>query len=311
MIEIEELTKTYGRVAAVRDLTFRAEPGRVTGLLGLNGSGKSTTLRILLGLTRPTSGSARINGKRYRDLDKPLTHVGSVLEQGLSHPGQSGYAHLVTQSLLGGVGRDRVGALLEYVGLEDAATKRTGDYSLGMRQRLAVATALLGEPNVLVLDEPANGLDPPGMAWLREMLRAHADNGGTVLISSHLLAELEQVVDDVVIIGEGRILASGPLSELSGTTQLRVRGSDPVLLAEVFEKAGATVVPASGLLFVSGLTAEEAGDLALAARVAIYELVTETQDLEDVFMTVAHGRMSEAHGRMSEAHGRMSEAEGR
>ncbi len=132
-----------------------------------------------------------------------------------------------------------------------------------------------------------------------------------MLISSHLLAELEQVVDDVVIIGEGRILASGPLSELSGTTQLRVRGSDPVLLAEVFEKAGATVVPASGLLFVSGLTAEEAGDLALAARVAIYELVTETQDLEDVFMTVAHGRMSEAHGRMSEAHGRMSEAEGR
>ncbi|SDT47098.1 ATP-binding cassette domain-containing protein [Actinoplanes derwentensis] len=290
MIEIKELTKTYGRMDAVRDVTFTAEPGRVTGLLGMNGSGKSTTLRILLGLTRATGGSALINGKRYRDLDRPLTHVGAVLEQGLSHPGQSGYAHLVTQSLLGGVGRDRVGALLEYVGLEDAATKRTGDYSLGMRQRLAVATALLGEPNVLVLDEPANGLDPPGMAWLREMLRAHADNGGTVLISSHLLAELEQVVDDVVIIGQGRILASAPLAELSGTARLRVRGSDQTRLAEAYEKAGATVVPANDLLIVSGLTPEEAGDLALAVQVAVYELMAETQHLEDVFLSVAEGR---------------------
>lgn len=290
MIEITELTKTYGRVDAVRDVTFTALPGRVTGLLGLNGSGKSTTLRILLGLTRATRGTALINGRRYRDLDRPLTHVGAVLEQGLSHPGQSGYAHLVTQSLLGGVGRDRVSALLEYVGLEDAATKRTGDYSLGMRQRLAVATALLGQPNVLVLDEPANGLDPPGMAWLREMLRAHADNGGTVLISSHLLAELEQVVDDVVIIGEGRILASAPLVELSGTSRLRVRGADQGRLAEAYERVGATVVPENGLLLVSGLTAEQAGDLALETRVAIYELVSETQHLEDVFMSVAEGR---------------------
>ncbi|GAA1623305.1 ATP-binding cassette domain-containing protein [Actinoplanes couchii] len=290
MIEIKELTKTYGRVDAVRDVTFTAAPGRVTGLLGLNGSGKSTTLRILLGLTRATRGQALINGKRYRELDKPLTHVGAVMEQGLSHPGQSGYAHLVTQSLLGGVGRNRVGALLEYVGLDDAAVKRTGDYSLGMRQRLAVATALLGEPNVLVLDEPANGLDPPGMAWLRELLRAHADNGGTVLISSHLLAELEQVVDDVVIIGEGRILAAGPLAELSGTARLRVRGSDPARLAEVYEKAGAVVVPADGLLLVSGLSAEEAGDLALDVRVAIYEMTAENRHLEDIFMSVAEGR---------------------
>jgi ABC-2 type transport system ATP-binding protein len=284
MIEIRDLTKTYGRVAAVRDVTFTAEPGRVTGLLGLNGSGKSTTLRILLGLTRPTGGTALINGRRYRELDQPLRHVGAVLEQGLSHPGQSGYAHLVTQALLGGIDRSRVGPLLEFVGLEDAATKRTGDYSLGMRQRLAVATALLGEPDVLVLDEPANGLDPPGMAWLRELLRARAEAGATVLISSHLLAQLEQVVDDVVIIGEGRILAAGPLADLAGTARLRIRAGDPVRLAEAYERAGAVVVPHEGRLFVSGLSPEQAGDLALESRVPLYELVAEIEHLEEIFM---------------------------
>jgi ABC-2 type transport system ATP-binding protein len=276
MIEIRDLTKTYGRVAAVRDVSFTAPPGRVTGLLGLNGSGKSTTLRILLGLTRPTRGAALVNGERYRDLDQPQRHVGAVVEQGLCHPGQSGYAHLATQAL--------------FVGLEDAATKRTGDYSLGMRQRLAVATALLGEPSVLVLDEPANGLDPPGMAWLRELLRQHAEGGGTVLISSHLLAELEQVVDDVVIIGEGRILAAGPLAELSGTARLRVRGGDLIRLAEAYERAGAVVVPDGDVLFVSGLSSAQAGDLALEARVPIYELMAEAQHLEDIFMSVAEAR---------------------
>jgi ABC-2 type transport system ATP-binding protein len=284
MIEIRDLTKTYGRVAAVRDVTFTAAPGRVTGLLGLNGSGKSTTLRILLGLTRPTSGTALINGQRYRELVQPLRHVGAVLEQGLSHPGQSGYAHLVTQALLGGIDRSRVGPLLEFVGLEEAAAKRTGDYSLGMRQRLAVATALLGEPNVLVLDEPANGLDPPGMAWLRELLRAHAEAGGTVLISSHLLAELEQVVDDVVIIGQGRILAAAPLAELAGTARLRVRGGDSVRLAEAYEKAGADVAAEGDRLFVAGLTPEQAGDIALEIQVPVYEMVAEAEHLEDIFM---------------------------
>lgn len=290
MIEIRDLTKTYGKVDAVRDVTFTAAPGRVTGLLGLNGSGKSTTMRILLGLTRPTRGSALINGQRFRDLDQPLRHVGAVLEQGLCHPGQSGYAHLATQALLGGLSRQRVGELLEFVGLEDAATKRTGDYSLGMRQRLAVATALLGEPSVLVLDEPANGLDPPGMAWLRELLRRHAADGGTVLISSHLLAELQQVVDDVVIIGAGRILAAGPLAELSGTARLRVRGGDQGRLAAAYEEAGATVVPDGDVLFVAGLSPEEAGDLALRIQVPVYELVAEAQHLEDIFMSVAEAR---------------------
>jgi ABC-2 type transport system ATP-binding protein len=290
MIEIRDLTKTYGRVDAVRDVTFTAAPGRVTGLLGLNGSGKSTTLRILLGLARPTRGAALINGRRYHELDQPVRHVGAVIEQGLSHPGQSGQAHLRTQAILGGLPRERVGRLLEYVGLDDAATQRTGDYSLGMRQRLAVATALLGEPSVLVLDEPANGLDPPGMAWLRDLLLQHAAAGGTVLISSHLLAELQHFVDDVVIIGQGRILASGTLAELTGTARLRVRGGDPERLAKAFEHHGAEVVPDGPVLFVSGIGPEQAGDIALAAQVPIYELVAEAQHLEDIFMTVSEAR---------------------
>lgn len=290
MIEIRDLTKTYGGVDAVRDVTFTAVPGRVTGLLGLNGSGKSTTLRILLGLARPTRGTALINGCRYRELKDPVRHVGAVIEQGLSHPGQSGYAHLRTQAQLGGFPRERVRRLLEYVGLEDAASKRTGDYSLGMRQRLAVATALMGEPSVLVFDEPANGLDPPGMAWLRDLLLSHAAAGGTVLISSHLLAELEHFVDDVVIIGQGRILASGTLAELRGTARLRVRAGNPERLAAAFEHYGAAVAADGPVLFVSGLSQEQAGDIALAAQVPVYELVAEAQHLEDVFMTVAEAR---------------------
>ena len=289
MIETRELTKTYGRVDAVRDVTFTAAPGRVTGFLGLNGSGKTTTLRMLLGLSRPSSGAALIGGRRYRDLRRPLREVGAVLEQGLCHPGQSGRAHLRTQAMLSGAGRHRVEQLLEYVGLADAADQRTGDYSLGMRQRLAVATALLGEPPVLVLDEPANGLDPSGMAWLRGLLHAHADAGGTVLISSHLLAELEQLIDDVVIIADGRIRLAAPLAAVAGdqTTRLRVRGGDPQLLWDAYERAGAAVDTDGRVLFVSGLTAEDAGEIALHVRVPVYELTAETPSLEKLFLDLA------------------------
>ncbi|BCJ47837.1 ABC transporter ATP-binding protein [Actinoplanes ianthinogenes] len=287
MIEVRDLTKTYGRVHAVQDVTFTASPGRVTGLVGLNGSGKSTTLRILLGLSRATRGAALINGKRYRDLRHPLRQVGAVLEQGLAHPGQTGYSHLVTQALLSGTSRDRVKELLDFVGLDAAASKRTGDYSLGMRQRLSVATALLGEPDVLVLDEAANGLDPAGMAWLRGVLRRHAADGGTVLISSHLLNDLEQVADDVVIIGQGRVLHTGRLDALIGGTRLRVRCGDPARLWAAFEHYGATVAADGQVLLVSGLTAENVGDLALHLQVPLYELVTETTHLEDVFLSLA------------------------
>lgn len=288
MIETIELTKAYGRSRAVDGLSFAAAPGRITGFLGLNGSGKTTTLRMLLGLTRPTAGEALIDGRPYADLAQPLRQVGAVLEQGISHPGQSGRAHLITYAMLAGAGRSRVDSLLETVGLTDAAHQRTGDYSLGMRQRLAVATALLGEPPVLVLDEPANGLDPEGMAWLRRLLRDHADAGGTVLISSHLLAELAQLIDDVVIIADGRLRHAGPLDELYGTAthRLYVRGRDPQRLRDAFEAAGAKVA-GDDTLEVDGLSAEDAGELAFAAGVPLYELTTDVPNLEQLFLSLA------------------------
>ena len=286
MIEVIGLTKSYGRVRAVDQVTFTAAPGRVTGFLGLNGSGKTTTLRMLLGLSRPTSGSALINKVRFRELRDPARQVGAVLEQGISHPGQSGRAHLTTQALLTGADRARVDLLLEQVGLEDAAEQRCGDYSLGMRQRLAVATALLGDPSVLILDEPANGLDPEGMAWLRELLREHARNGGTVLISSHLLAELAQLIDDVVIISRGSVRYAAPLDDLYGSTaaRLRIRGRDPQRLWQAFEEAGATVEGDGYALQVFGLTPENAGEIAFAAGVPIFELASDAPNLEQIFL---------------------------
>lgn len=284
MIETKALTKRFGKVDAVRDVTFTAAPGRVTGFLGMNGSGKTTTLRMLLGLSRPTSGSALVNGQLYRNLTHPLRQVGAVLEQGLMHPGQTGRGHLRSQALLCGAGRQRTEDLLEYVGLADAAGQRTGDYSLGMRQRLAVATALLGEPAVLVLDEPANGLDPSGMAWLRGLLRDHAEAGGTVLISSHLLAELELLVDDVVIIANGQVKLAAPLFLES---RLRVRGREPHRLWQAYEQAGAAVTTDGNMLYVTGISAEDAGEIAFSAQVPLYELTVETPSLEKLFLDLA------------------------
>ncbi|GAA1765085.1 ATP-binding cassette domain-containing protein [Luedemannella helvata] len=296
MIELIDLTKSYGRIRAVNGVTFTAEPGRVTGFLGLNGSGKTTTLRMLLGLTRPTSGTALINKVRYRELRDPARHVGAVLEQGISHPGQSGRAHLVTHALLSGVARNRVDPLLAYVGLADAAHQRCGAYSLGMRQRLAVATALLGDPPVLVLDEPANGLDPEGIAWLRELLRAHARKGGTVLIASHLLAELAQLIDDVVVISDGTVRYVAPLAQLYGSTsaRLRIRGRDPERLSRALQAAGALVGTDGGALDVTGLTPEEAGDIAFEAQVPIYELVRDSPNLEQLFLDLVTAANAEA-----------------
>ncbi len=224
---------------------------------------------------------------RYRRLRQPTRTVGAVLEQGLSHPGLTGRGHLFTQAPMSGAGRSRVEELLEYVGLADAASKRTGEYSLGMRQRLAVATALLGEPSVLVLDEPANGLDPSGVAWLRGLLRAHAAAGGTVLISSHLLAELAQLIDDVVIIVAGQVTLAEPLSALAGGSRLRVRGRDPGRLWDAYESMGAGLDADGDTIFVTGLTAEDAGEIALEIGVAVYELTVETPSLEQVFMQLA------------------------
>ena len=289
MIEAVALTKRYGQVRAVDGVTFTAVPGRVTGFLGLNGSGKTTTLRMLLDLARPTSGEARINGHRFRELRDPLRQVGAVLEQGISHPGQSGRAHLAAQAVLAGASRARVEHLLEYVGLAHAAHQRTGGYSLGMRQRLGVATALLGDPAVLILDEPANGLDPEGMAWLRGLLRDHARQGGTVLISSHLLAELAQLIDDVVIIARGRVSWAGPLADLYGVTtrRLRVRGRDPRRLWQAFARAGGQVSTDGHALEVIGLSPEDAGEIAFRAQVPVYELTVDAPSLEQIFLELA------------------------
>jgi ABC-2 type transport system ATP-binding protein len=292
MIETIELTKAYRKIRAVDGLSFTAGAGRVTGFLGLNGSGKTTTLRMLLGLTRPTSGAALINGRPYAALAQPLRQVGAVLEQGICHPGQSGRAHLIGQAVLAGAGRSRVERLLEQVGLADDGHRRTGDYSLGMRQRLAVATALLGEPPVLVLDEPANGLDPEGIAWLRHLLRDHANAGGTVLLSSHLLAELAQLIDDVVIIANGRVRCAVPLADLYGgpDRRLRVRGRDPGRLCRAFEAAGGKVAADGQALAVDGLSTEEAGEIAFAAGVPVYELTVDPPNLEQIFLDLAAER---------------------
>lgn len=284
MIQIHRLTKTYGQVRAVDDASFSATPGRVTGFLGLNGSGKTTTLRVLLGLTRATSGAALINRRPYRALRHPLREVGAVVEQDACHPGQTGRAHLLTQAVFAGVKQSRVDALLDQVGLAEVAERRTREYSLGMRQRLAVATALLGQPSILVLDEPANGLDPEGILWLRRLVRDHARAGGTVLISSHFLTELEQLIDDVVVIARGQVRCAAPLAALTGGgLRWRVRGRDPGLLRKVFEDAGARVRSAGAILDVTGLPAEQLGDLAFFAHVPIYELAPSDPDLERIF----------------------------
>jgi ABC-2 type transport system ATP-binding protein len=214
MLNIDHLTKRYGTVTAVDSLSFEVGPGRVTGFLGPNGAGKTTTLRMLLGLTAPTSGTATINGVRYRDLPNPVRTVGAALEADCFHPGRSGAEHLRIMATAAGISRRRVAQVLDIVGLAEAGHRRVGTYSLGMRQRLTLATTLLGDPGVLILDEPLNGLDPDGIRWMRDLLRQLAGEGRTVLVSSHLLAEAVQTVQDVVVISRGRLAAEGPVTEL-------------------------------------------------------------------------------------------------
>ena len=213
-IQITGLRKSYGAFDAVHDVDLTVEPGRVVGLLGPNGAGKTTTLHVLLGLAAPTAGQALVQGRRHGDLDDPARTVGALLDAGGLHPGRTGRHHLRILALAAGLPDHRVDDVLEIVGMTPAADRRVRTYSLGMRQRLGLAAALLGDPAVLVLDEPANGLDPAGMRWLREMLRSFADDGGAVLLASHVLAEVTQVADDVVVVGQGRVITAGPLDEL-------------------------------------------------------------------------------------------------
>ncbi len=285
-IEVVGLTKRFGDTVALDDLTFSVTPGSVTGFLGPNGSGKTTTLRCLLGLVRPTAGSATIGGRAYRDLPRPLSVVGSALEASDFHPGRSARDHLTVMALAAGVDRSHADAMLERVGLGDVARRRVGGFSLGMRQRLALAQALIGEPRVLVLDEPANGLDPAGIAWLRGFLRAFAADGRTVLVSSHVLSEVQQTVDEVVVINRGRMVRQGRLADLdTGPAAVLVRTPDPEGLRAALPGVPVEALPL-GLLRVSGPTAEQVGRAAFEAGVELHQLTPEAGDLERLFFAL-------------------------
>jgi ABC-2 type transport system ATP-binding protein len=294
VLEVQSLTKRFGRsVTAVADLSFTVRPGRVTGFLGPNGSGKTTTLRCLLGLVRPTAGSALVDGAGYLSLPDPVRTVGAALEASSFHPGRSGRNHLRVVCAAAGLPDARADEVLEAVGLAEAGRRRVVEYSLGMRQRLALATALLGDPGALVLDEPANGLDPEGIAWLRGYLRERAARGGTVLVSSHVLSEVQQTVDDVVIIRSGTLVHSGALAELgSRGARLILRTPDVDRLAAALTEAGPEVVVArreDGALLVTGMGPEEAGHRAFAAGCELHELSTEPDALERVFLELTGG----------------------
>jgi ABC-2 type transport system ATP-binding protein len=286
-ITIEGLTKRFGEVVAVDDLSFEVDQGTVVGFLGPNGAGKTTTLRMLLGLVTPTAGSARIDNRAYRALADPVRHVGAVLEASSFHPGRSARNHLRVVATAAGLPRTRADAVLDQVGLTQAARRRVSGFSLGMRQRLGLATALLGDPRVLILDEPANGLDPEGVHWLRGLLRDLADQGRTVLVSSHVLAEVAQTVDQVVIVAGGRLVTQSTLAALTARTEqlVRVRTPQAQALRTQLTAQGIRVDPDGGdQLVVVGVTTEAVGRAAAAAGIAIYEMRAERSNLEDVFL---------------------------
>jgi ABC-2 type transport system ATP-binding protein len=296
MIAVEHLSKRYGRQLAVDDISFSCEPGTVTGFLGPNGAGKSTTLRMICGLTNANAGSASVLGTSYRSLPNPGREVGVLLDASAQHSGRSGREALALTAKLLGVERRRVDELMEYVGLsKTAAKKRVGTYSLGMRQRLGIAQALLGDPRVLILDEPANGLDPEGIAWMRRLLRDFADRAGTVLLSSHLLREVEAVADQLVVIGNGKIVAQGSKDELLAATGIVVRGLEPVALHEALADAGLTATPGSDGALLVEAEAEAVGRAAAAAGVVLLELrPADTGGLEELFLSLTASDREEA-----------------
>ena len=288
MITVEHLTKRYGAQLAVSDVSFSCAPGTVTGFLGPNGAGKSTTLRAVCGLTLPTSGTATVGGRPYRELPNAGRHVGVLLDAGAQHSGRTGREALTLAALVQGVPRSRVDDVLEHVGLAGKpAGKRVGKYSLGMRQRLGLAMALLGDPQVLVLDEPANGLDPDGIFWMRGLLRGFADRGGTVLLSSHLLREVEAVADQLVVIAGGRIVAQGSSEELLAGTGTLVRARDREALSAALTTAGIGVVPGPADGLVADAPAEAVGIAAATAGVPLLELRPAGGDrLEELFRSL-------------------------
>jgi ABC-2 type transport system ATP-binding protein len=292
MIEATNLTKTYGEKRAVSDISFAVRPGIVTGFLGPNGSGKSTTMRLILGLDAPTSGDVRVNGKHYRDHTAPLHEVGALLEARSVHTGRSAYNHLLALAQTHGIGRHRVNEMIDLVGLHDVARKRVGQYSLGMGQRLGIATALLGDPATVMLDEPVNGLDPEGVHWIRNLLKQLAAEGRTVFVSSHLMSEMAVTADHLIVIGRGQLIADMSVEEFvqkASGKRVRVRTPQATRLRELVLGPHVSVTSTeSGVIEVEGLTSEQVGDIAAAHAVVLHELTPVQASLEDAFIELTH-----------------------
>jgi ABC-2 type transport system ATP-binding protein len=288
VIELDGLTKQYRTRVAVDDLTVTVEPGRVTGFLGPNGSGKTTTLRCVVGLTCPTSGTATVLGRPFRELAEPMRRVGALIDPRARHPGRTAYAHLLALAQSNALPRPRVDEMIDLVGLGSVAGERVRGFSLGMAQRLGIAAALLGDPDVLLLDEPVNGLDPEGIRWVRELLCDLADEGRTVLVSSHLMSEMEDTADHLVILGRGRLLADVPMAELLGRhSAVRVRSPEAPRLAAALRQAGGRVEPeVDGALRVEGLDVVGVGDVAYVTDVRLHELATVTASLEAAYLAL-------------------------
>jgi ABC-2 type transport system ATP-binding protein len=288
MIQLNDVTKRYGTTVAVDHLSFEVRPGEVTGFLGPNGAGKSTTMRMVVGLDAPTTGQVTVDGHPYRDLRFPLRHVGALLEAKAIHPGRSARDHLRWLADANSIDRRRVDEVLEMVGLADVAGRRSGGFSLGMGQRLGIATALLGDPGTLLLDEPVNGLDPEGVRWIRQLLRSLADQGRSVLISSHLMSEMALTADRLIVVGRGRLIAEGSVGDIvrhTSTGHVRVDTAEPERLRVLLVGRGADVsTQADGTFAVTGLEARDVGTVAAAAGIALYELSSQSASLEEAFM---------------------------
>jgi ABC-2 type transport system ATP-binding protein len=290
VIEARNLSKKYGDKVAVDDLSFSVPPGRVTGFLGPNGAGKSTTMRLLLGLDRPTGGTSTINGQPFAQLTRPLHEVGALLESRAVHPGRSARNHLLAMAATTGIGKPRVDHVLEMVGLSDVADKRVRGFSLGMGQRLGIASALLADPGILILDEPINGLDPDGIRWVRNLLKDLAREGRTVFLSSHLMSEMAQTADHVIVVSRGKLLRDQPMAQFiaeAGSAVVRVRSPQARELEELLVRDGASVRRhAEGALEVEGQTAEQIGAAAAGAGLTLYELSPKEASLEEAYMAL-------------------------
>ncbi|MFD3703503.1 ABC transporter ATP-binding protein [Nocardia sp. NPDC058658] len=299
MIELKGLTKQFGQTVAVQDLTFTVKPGLVTGFLGPNGAGKSTTMRMILGLDKPTSGTALINGKHYQELERPLTQVGALLDAKWVHPNRSARAHLEWLAASNDIPKERVEEVLRLVGLSEVANKNAGGFSLGMSQRLGLAGALLGDPKVLLFDEPVNGLDPEGILWIRRFMQRLAAEGRTVLVSSHLLSEMAQTAEQLIVIGRGQLMFDGSTKEFidrASEQSVRVRSPQLDQLRSLLTSHGMTVKEdGDTALIVAGVTSDEVGKVAGTNNVTLYELAPQQASLEEAFMRMTGGAV-EYHG---------------